>query len=187
MKKINSKGFKISNADQKALDHYLATSPRTWAENALKGLINKSSKSILRDYFELYKSKQTGDIVADMAIIIPAIIAMPEFKPYKMDVPEMPEIDRKESASNEIWENGFDIEDWQQQALNAFYSDVEGYMDYLMTNKVKARKDAFVKEYEPSMFKNKETIPSKQDDFINLVTAKPEYKNRVQRDEEENL
>lgn len=184
MKKINSKGFKISNADQKAFDHYLIVSPRKWSEDALNGLINKASKTILRDYFELYKSKQTSDIEADMAIIIPAIIAMEEFKPYNVGTPEMPTIDRKESASNEIWDGGFDIEDWKKQALNVFYSDVEGYMNYLMTNKVKARKDAFVKEHQQAMFKNKESIPVNQDDFINHVCAKENYKNRVQRDEE---
>lgn len=184
MKTINAAGFKISNVDQKALDHYLNITARTWAENALAGLINKSSKTILRYYFDLYKAQQVGDIVMDMSIIIPAIIAMPEFKPYNIDIPETPEIDRTEVADIEIWENGFDIEDWQEQALNAYYSNAQGYMNYLMTNKIKLRRDAFVKEHCQSMFKNKETAPANQDDFINYVCAKQEYKDRIQRDEE---
>ena len=187
MKKLNAQGFKISSADQKALDHYLLTSARDWSVAALAGMKNKAIKTILKDWFEVYKAKQTEGVSADIAVIIPAIIAMTEFKPYNTPTPEIPVVSRKEDPTQEIWDGGFDVEDYEEAALRAFYKDPEAMLEYFMENKVHARKKAFVKEQEEKMIKDKSvsTIPSKQDDLINLVCAKPEYKNRVQLEAEE--
>jgi len=193
MKTINSKGFKVSLADQKALDHYLLVSANKWAREALTGMINKSVKMIMKDYFEIYKAKQTESISADYAVVIPAVIAMEEFKPYLSKTPndfdgENPPpdmtISRKESVSDEIWEGGFDIEDYEEAALKAYYTDPEAMLEWFMNNKIYQRRKAFVKEHEGGFFERKEAIPAHQDDFINTVCAKVGYKNRVQSEEE---
>lgn len=180
MKKINIRGFKISNADRKALDHYLLITPKQWALDALKGMINKAIKTIMKDYFEIYKSKQTGDVPAQYSEIIPLLVTMAEFKPYNHPTPPAVVVERKEPANNEIWSNGFDIEDYEYLALKAYYEDPEKMLEWFMENKVFQRKRAFVKENEAVLFTDPsvKTIPSKQDDFINMFTSRANYKNR---------
>ena len=184
MKKLCNSGFRISTPDKKALDHYLLDGATVWSQNALKGMVNKAVKSIMRDWFEIYKAKQTGTIPADYAIVIPAVIAMEEFKPYNYAVPQTPIVERIELANEEIWEGGFDVEDYENTALEAFYSDPQAMLMYFMENKVYQRRKAFVKEQEQGFFERQEAIPAKQDDFINLVCAKPGYKNRAEREAE---
>lgn len=185
MKKLCTTGFKVSSVDQKALDHYLLTTPKEWAEAGLKGMINKAVKSIMRDWLEVYKSKQTGSISGDVTVLIPAIIAMGEFKSYNTPTPQLEgPIEREAIADQEIWEGGFDVEDYEEQALNAFYEDPEEMLMYFMENKVFQRRKRFVKENEQGFLQRKEDIPAKQDDFINAVCGKPEYKNRVESENE---
>ena len=186
MKKINSSGFKISNTDHKALNHYLIVSPNQWAKDALRGMISKSIKTILTDYLEKYKSIQTGNISAELSVLIPAIISMPEFKPYKVETPEKMNVERKQPQSIEIWENGFDIEDYEHAALNAYYDNPEEMLEWFMENKIYQRKKALVKEAESIMLKdpNIKEIPSKHDDMIDLITSKTDYKNRAALDAE---
>jgi len=121
---------------------------------------------------------------------------MEEFKPYKYQTPtkfdkfdknDPAEIQRDEPCNNEIWANGFDIEDYEELALKAFYEAPEAQLDWFMNNKIYRRRLALIKEKEKEMIKNKESFPARHDAFINYVTSKPDYKNRVQRDEEENL
>jgi len=185
MKKICENGYLVSSCDQKALAEYLLVSPKDWSQSALNGMVNKAVKSIMRDWFEVYKSKQTEAIPADYAIVIPAIIAMSDFKPYNMQTPPSPIVDRKEAVSQEIWEGGFDVQDYEKHALDAFYEHPEAMLRYFMGNKIHARRKAFVKEHEKGFFDRKEPIPAKQDDFINAVCAKPGYKNRATREAEQ--
>lgn len=185
MKKLCTNGFKVSSIDQKALDHYLLTAPKEWATAALNGMINKAIKSIMRDWLDTYKAKQTGSISGDIAVLIPAIIAMEEFKPYNTLTPCLEgEVERIESADTEIWEGGFDVEDYKEQALNAFYDDPEEMLQYFMENKIFQRRKRFVEENLQGFLNRKEEFPAKQDDFINIVCGKPEYKNRTERENE---
>jgi len=195
MKKLNSKGYKISSCDKKALEHYLLISPSEWAKNALAGMTNKAIKTILNDYYEIYKEKQVDSVLADYAVIIPGIIAMEEFNAYNCKTPDTfdgknppkeKKINRKEAVSEEIWANGFDIEDHEELALQAFYEDPEAMLDWFMTNKIYQRRKAFVKEKEAEMLKDPEVteIPAHQDDLINCVCAKPGYKNRCESEAE---
>ena len=189
MKKLCNLGFRISNADSKALEHYLLTSPKVWAQGAINGMINKAIKTILRDWFEIYKAKQTESVSADIKVIIPGILAMDEFRSYNYKIPETPLVDRKEARSEEIWEGGFDVEDHEELALRAFYSDPEAMLSYFMENKCYQRRKAFVKQHEATMLADKSvtSIPAKQDDFINLVCAKAGYKNRAAKEAEQEL
>lgn len=53
----------------------------------------------------------------------------------------------------------------------------------LLITEIFRRKEAFAKEYEQEFFRNKESIPAKQDDLINVVCNKSGYKTRKQQDE----
>ena len=186
MKKICKNGFKISSVDKKALEHYLIVSPNKWCKDALNGMINKSIKTILNDWYEVYKSKQETSVSTDYTIIIPGIINMEEFTPYKHNSPQSPKISRMEPQAEEILEEGFDVEDHEELALKAYYNDPEATLKYFIENKIYLRRKAFVKEEENKMINdpNITEIPAKQDDFINMVCSKPEYKNRAEREAE---
>lgn len=186
MKKLNATGFKISSVDKKALDHYLLVSPLKWSQDAIAGMKNKAIKTILKDWFELYKSKQEESVSANIAVIIPAIIAMSAFKPYNTPTPDVPFVNRKESATQEIWEDGFDVEDYEEAALRAFYANPEAMLEYFMENKIYQRRKAFKHEQETLLIADNSVaeIPSNEDDFINFVCARDGYKNRSQLEEE---
>ena len=64
-------------------------------------MLNKAVKTILRDYLDLYISQQSGNIDTSYAVIIPAIIAMTEFKPYNIDTPQSITINR--TVADTIW------------------------------------------------------------------------------------
>ena len=186
MKTLCSSGYQISLADRKALDHYLLVTPLEWSINALRGMVNKAVKTIMRDYYEKYKETQEDTVSADLSVIIPAILALPSFVPYNHDVPEQVQVQRKQVASQEIWEGGFQVEDYEDLALRAYYTDPEAMLMWFIENKVFQRKKAFVKEFEQAILNDPavHSIPAKQDDFIDMVTARPEYKNRAQSEAE---
>lgn len=184
MKKLCSKGYKISNADQKAFDHYLIVTPREWADSALKGMINKAIKTIIRQGFEAYKETIDGNVSADLAVIIPGILALKDFKLNKIQVPEQMVVKRKQPKDKEIWENGFDIEDYEEMALKALYEDPEAMLDWFMENKIYQRRKAFCKEHEEKLIREKVSFPAKQDDFIDFVTKDSKYKNRKEREQD---
>ena len=188
MKNIFSEGLKISLPDKKALEHYLLVSPKVWTQKALEGMVNKATKSILRDWLEKYKAYEQGTISLDYAVLIPAIVAMPTFRPYNMpsSAKEVPQ--RDEAQDSEIWPGGFQVEDWQDIALSAFYEDYEQTLMDFMQNKIAMRKNAFVKHYEDKLLKEPafrtklgiSELPSRHDALINAMTADLDYKNRAQ-------
>lgn len=185
MKILCETGFKISIQDQKALDHYLNQSPKEWAELALKGMINKALKTIIRDYIEIYKSKNVS-IPANIPDLVVALIALDEFKAYKRESSETRKANRKTPKDIEVWSGGFPVEDWEKKVLDLFYKDIEQQLMEIMENKISLRKTAFCKEGLSSLFRDKSSavanIPSHDDDFIDLVTGKPGYMNRKERD-----
>ena len=134
MKNICTQGFKVSAQDRKALDHFLIVEPKEWAQSALNGMINKASKTILKEWLDKFK-EQAETIPADKAKLIPLIVAMPEFKPYNRDWGNLIKAKRKQSKDTEIWSGGFEIEDWEETALNAYYSDYVQDLYNLMENK----------------------------------------------------
>jgi hypothetical protein len=185
MKTICSSGNTISIADKKALEEYLVETADEWTLSALKGLINKAVKKILKDWFGLYKSKHEEGVSADIAVIIPGIIAMEEFTPYDICPPQMPIVERKQSKDQPIWQGGFNVEDFEKQALDAYYKDPEEMLRYFMENKIYQRKKAFEKEYQEKLIRDPSIsiIPSKVDDLIEFVTTRAGYKNRIDREQ----
>ena len=186
MKNICISGFLISQADQKVLNNYLLGTPKEWAQKALEGMINKAKKIILRDWFEIYRQNNPGNISSDYSVLIPEIVEMEEFKSYDMPSTENEIPERKEIANIEIWENGFTIEDWELTALQAYYKDPEQTLYDLMNNKIAKRKKAFYKQHSERMLidVSYSTIPSHYDDMINLVVIESDYKTRAQKDAE---
>lgn len=186
MKTICTTGFKVSNADMKAFEYYLLDTPKEWAQKALNGLINKAVKTIMRDWLDTYKEQEGDSIPSVMEEIIPAIIAMEEFKPYNNEATEKRKAQRDEAISIEIWEGGFDMEDYQLDALNAFFKDPEQTLIDYMENKITLRKEKFTKEHTDKLIASASTdpIPSRQDALINLETGKAGYKNRIDREAE---
>ena len=187
MKKFCLTGFKVNNADKKALENYLLDTPKEWAQKALLGMINKAVKTIIRDYLDVYKSKGFETVPATYSELITALISLDEFKPYKRQATEKRKPARKEAASEEIWSGGFNIEDWQEAALNAYYDNPEQVLIDYMENKISLRKAAFVKEWTTRLMNDAEVteIPTHDDDLIETSIARPEYKNRATRYAEE--
>jgi hypothetical protein len=188
MKTLCASGLKVTKLDIKALEEYLNTSPKEWATNALKGMINKAIKTIMKDYLEAYKAQAGESIPADLPSILSGILAMSEFVPYNRRALEDRNPERTETCDQEIWNGGFQIEDHEDQALRAYYIDPEITLVELMENKIALRKAAFTKEYTQQLIEDPAvtTIPTTQDGIIDLIVKKPEYKNRVARDAEFN-
>jgi hypothetical protein len=184
MAKLCESGFKISSIDQKASEHCLLVSPRKWAEDALKGMINRAVKTILKDWFDSYKASQATKVSVDLAIVIPAIIALPAFSSYNLPSPEAPVINRKVAADQEIWTGGLDLQDYELAALNAYYADPEVHLRYLMQNKIDYCRKQTVKEFETALMNDPEVteMPSHADDLIAQETAKAGYQNRAERE-----
>jgi len=182
MKTICGQGFKINSADRKAFEHYLVITPRKWAEGALDGMINKAVKTLMNDWYEIYKSKQEGNVSTDYAVIIPGIIEMDEFKPVYGSTPETPIVDRNELASEEILENGISIEDWEEMALKACYKDPEAMLYWFLENKFFQRRKRFVIEETAKLLGTSEEIPAHDEDFILYVVSKDGYENRSQQE-----
>lgn len=186
MKTICTAGYKISSSDKKALEHFLLDSPFEWSKKALNGLINKAIKSMLDDYYDIYKSEQTENVSTDLNVIIPQITKLSKFKAYETKTPKSPIIDRKKEAAEEIWCNGFEIEDYEETVIKHYFQDIESYMIYLIENKIYNRRKAMIKEYILKKLADKSSIkiPAHDDDIIDEIVKQPEYKNRRERDQE---
>jgi hypothetical protein len=184
MKKLCADGYKISSVDTHALDKYLLVTPSEWARSALDGMINKSLKIIVKDYYDLYKSKQTTTVSTEMAVVIPGILEMPEFKKYNVKTPPLPIVQRTEAPTTEVWSGGFDVQDYENDALIAYYEDPEAILKYFMENKIYQRRKAFMKKYIDIKMKDVSTteMPKEEDAFINQIVAEPEYKTRAEEE-----
>ena len=124
MRKICASGCKISAQDLKAFNHYCLGQPREWVLGALAGCVNKAIKTIIRDYLPIYKAKNAS-VPTDVAVLIPLLVSMPEFKPYNTPSPEA-EVPERDCACNvEAMAGGFDIQDHEHIALSAFYASYE--------------------------------------------------------------
>jgi len=174
MKTYHILGHKISDSDQKAFDHFYGNTPNDWTRSALKGMINKAKKNIIRVWFDYYRSKQTKEISMDPAILIPAIIAMDGFHSGKYDPDEKRSPERVESQTIEIWADGFEIEDWEDLALKAFYKDPIAMLKYFLENNIAICK----KDLYEAIKKDKSytTISPIIDEAIQTHVSKVEYK-----------
>jgi len=185
MKQLCKTGYKISDADKKAFEHYLLESPKEWAQKALEGMINKAIKTIYRDWIDVYK-ETSNSITANISDIIEAIVVMPAFKKYNTPSLEVDKPQRDDACSIEIWNGGFEVQDYEYTALQAFYKDPEQTLYDLMENKIAKRKKAFLRDCEPILLNDPSvtTISCRHDKFIQEFCKRPDYKNRKQKEEE---
>lgn len=186
MQTLCNSGFKISNPDKLALEHYLLKLPNEWATDALLGMINKAVKTIFKDWYDKYAEQAQGEITLSYPVLIPEIINTPGFVPYNIQTPETPIVTRKQTVDQEIWTGGFNVEDYEKQALDAYYENPEAMLRYFMENKIYQRRKAMCKEKRAQFIQTQEilTIPAHQDDFIDVIVARPDYKNRVEQEAE---
>jgi len=186
MKTLCTTGHKISNADKKALEFYLLETPKEWSQSALNGMINKSIKTIYNDYIDRYKAKNES-ITASKSDIITAILSMEEFVPYKTKLLDLESPEREEKCDVEVWDSGFEIEDYEDLALRAFYEDPEQTLYNLIENKIAMRKKAFIRDNEPTLLSDSTvtSVPTKQDSFIEDFILRSDYKDRATREAEE--
>jgi len=185
MQTILASGHLITPIDLLALQYYLLETTSEWATHALKGMINKAVSTLKKDYFEIWRAEQTGNITMDYSIIIPAIIGLTQFKTYNVATPEMPIINRTEQRTILTCESGFSIEDWEKQALDAYYVNPEQYLVWCLENKISARRKAFLKETFSIYIADQESFPAEEDAYINYIANKAEYKDRTAREAEE--
>lgn len=193
MKTICSSGFAISLSDKKAWDNYLLEDPATWTLKALKGLINKATKTIIKDWLEVYKAQAVGNISAKPEVLIPAIIAMDEFSPVKLEdetavkcynreATEKRCSCTKEAKTVSVCAGGFQIEDYEDLALRAFYIDPEEALKDYFYNKIALRRKAFIEDSNKKLMADKtvDEFPADNDALINFVCARPDYKTRAE-------
>jgi hypothetical protein len=183
MKKLCADGYKISSVDAHVLAEYLLFTPLEWTQKALASMIYKSQTLIIRKYFDLYKSKQSGMISTEKAIIIPAILAMTEFKKFDYEIP-IPALIRKEVPSIEIWPDGFDIQDYVYDALYGFYKDPEAHLKFFITEKIVNTRKEFIKQYTQIKMQTETPIEKEEEDFINQIVSEPGYKTRAEEEVE---
>jgi len=185
MKTIASTTHNISAQDLKALNHYLIVSPKQWIRGALNWMIDKAITNIKRDYLDIYKSKNSTIPKSDEALIN-GILALDEFKPYNFESPEKRVPKRKQAVSLDVLDGGFEIEDYEERALKAYWKNPETTLLALFENKIALRKAAFYRDNINVLQKDESVtdIPSGDDDFIDVVTARPDYKTRAQIEEE---
>ncbi len=181
MKTIGTSGFLTSNEDDYALADFLLVAGKEWTQGALDGMTNKAVKLVVQIGLPLWKEAHPGDPVPLLAELIPAIIALPNFKPNQILTPSFPSINHKFPPSVNDWTTGFEIEDYQDDASKAIYEDPEEMLRWFFTNKIFNRRKAFVDKYEAQFLRDQVTFPSIEDDFIDFTIEYPGYQNRAQR------
>ena len=82
-----------------------------------------------------------------------------------------------------------EINDTDLIALNNDLTDVNTWLQDAVIGKINNCKKRMVNEWQPILFNDPDvtSIPATQDEFITLVVARSDYKNRVARDEEQGL
>lgn len=65
--------------------------------------------------------------------------------------------------------------------------EIEDWILKAIAGKISKCKKRFMKKWYPILMADPEveTIPANEEDFINLVTSRPDYKSRAEREEEE--
>lgn len=67
--------------------------------------------------------------------------------------------------------------------------DVDDWFEKAKDGKINKCKKRLMKEWYPKLMKDKnvDTIPANEEDLLNLIFSRPDYKNRVDREEENEI
>lgn len=190
MKKILKDGFYISRADRLALANDLLDTLEEWAMKGPKYIISeKPTEKVLKESLHLLKAKKKQEgkgMPASEALCINELCALEEFKPRKFEYPSMIKPNRKQARGEKVLANGIDIEDHEYTAANTYWEDPEIVVIDLLENKIAMCKKRFVEEWTKRLMADPEVteIPAEDDDLIEMVVLRPDYKNRATRQAE---
>ena len=189
MKKLLKDGFLMSRADRLAVANDLLESLEEWAHKGPKHTVTyKPVKELLKkDLDKLIdkKNKEGKNLPANEIDCINELCAIGlSNKKFKGDNLVKPK--RKQPRDEKILTEGIDIEDHEYLAACNYWEDPEQLIIDLMDNKIARCKERFVKEWRMKLMQDPSVseIPSEDDDLIELVVLRPDYKNRVQREAE---
>ena len=187
MATIGASGLLVSDVHLLILAHWLLDTGKAWAAAALDGMISKAQSTIEKDWLERYFATQTGSVSTDPAVLMPAILAMAEFTPYNIPTPAVPDIDCGRTKDQQLWPDGFTIEDYELAILNAYYVDPDAYLRYLMLNKIYQRGMKMIEQIRNEWIGDPQhqTMPACMADSILAYTSEEGYLNRVQREAQE--
>ena len=132
------------------------------------------------------KSQEGKSLPADEKTCINEICAM-GLPHHKMKGERLLKPNRKQPRNEKILANGIDIEDHEYVASCAYWEDPEQLIVDLLDNKIARCKERFVQEWRFKLMKDSSVteIPVDDDDLIELVVKRPDYKNRLQRQQED--
>lgn len=178
MASICSTGFKISNVDMKALENDLLITPFQWVSYALKGMINKATKILIKTWLSDLKKNQPN-ISTTLSILVSQILSSSFYVPDSLlKTPIFPVISRIEEPSLDIISEGIIIESWEKQALDSFYENAEEMLKFYITNKINECRQRMINDWTQRFINvgDPVSIPSADDDMINLIVSQPNYK-----------
>jgi len=191
MKKVLKNGYMISNADKLAVANDLLYSLEEWAMRGPKFMISlKPVKVLLKKELTKFKEKlkkEKRNIPSTYSQCVEGICALEDFKSYKIKPSFLLKPNRKQVANQKILKDGIEIEDHEYTAAFNYWEDPEKVITDLLDNKIAKCKERFVKEWTKKLTDDPEVteIPIEDDDLIEMVVARSDYKNRVQREPEE--
>ena len=79
-----------------------------------------------------------------------------------------------------------EISDIDKKCLNNDLISIEEWIVSAIIGKINNCKKRLIREWHPKLMADADvtSIPASEEDFINMVTSRPDYKDRVQRDKE---
>ena len=190
MKTFLQQGFLYSRADRLAIENDLLETLEEWAMKGpyfhMTGKPVKAMKAKWMGKLQESKAMSKGSIPANYMDLVTEIKAMSDFAPEKRNGSGLKKPKRTQARDEKILTNGMNIENHEHEACVAYWEDPEGYLVDLLDNKIAACKSRMIKEWT-TLFIADPTVasfPSDEDELIEFIVARPEYKNRVQREAE---
>ena len=83
-----------------------------------------------------------------------------------------------------LFPTGIAITDVEQKSLLHIASDPEAWLNGVIAEKVRLRRDALIKEWRPRLFADSSVteLPANSTDLAALIMARDDYKTRLQQD-----
>jgi hypothetical protein len=193
MKKILKNGYMMSKADKLAIANDLLYDLEEWAMMGPKFMISlKPIKILLKKELKKLKEslkKEKRNLPANQSECIKEICNLKDFKPYKIKPSSMIKPNRKQSLTEKILIDGIELEDYEYIATTNYWEDPEKVVIDLLDNKIAKCKERFVNEWTQILLKDPSVkeIPLDDDDLIELVVKRPDYKNRKERESETDI
>lgn len=190
MQTILSSGYMMSRADRLAVADILVTTLENWALSGLKDYISYNQVSSLKRKWmaKLIETKEAAEenVPTDDQTIITDIMLLPDFVGESRPPISYKAVNRTQARDEQILSSGINIENYEYAAASAELNTPETWAESLIESKISRCRELCV-QYWQSVFDNDpsiESYPSNEDAFIEFVVARPEYKNRAEREAE---